>query len=30
VEASLKATGIAPITYIDIEGNAVQGTSPTN
>jgi hypothetical protein len=25
VEAKLKATGIAPITYIDIEGNPVAG-----
>jgi predicted Zn-dependent peptidase len=30
VEAPLKATGIAPITYIDIDGNPVPGPAGTN
>jgi zinc protease len=30
IEAGLKATGIAPITLLDIEGNAAGGASPTS
>jgi len=30
IEAPLKATGIAPITYIDIEGNPVAGATPSS
>jgi zinc protease len=30
VEGPLKATGIAPITYIDIEGNPASGSTPSS